>query len=110
MVKILNTKKYLLFCLYLFTSTLFSQFSIEKITFSSANPFSFNDIISDLKNQEKQEQTSSAQSQTAHSARSFKEVIPAIQQHHRHLHKHNVREQKSHRQTSRSALCHHDLA
>ena len=55
MIKILNTKKYLLFCLCLFTSTLFSQFSIEKITFSSANPFSFNDIISDLKNQEKQE-------------------------------------------------------
>ncbi len=55
MIEILNIKKLLLISLYLFTSNIFSQFSVEKITFKSANPFSFNDIISDLKNQDEQE-------------------------------------------------------
>ena len=55
MIEILKTKKYLLLSLCLVTTNLLSQFSIEKITFNSANPFSLNDIISNLKNQDKQE-------------------------------------------------------
>ena len=54
MIEILKTKKYLLLSLCLVTTNLLSQFSIEKITFNSANPFSLNDIISNLKNQDKQ--------------------------------------------------------
>ena len=55
MIEILKIKKYLLLSLCLVTTNLLSQFSIEKITFNSANPFSLNDIISNLKNQDKQE-------------------------------------------------------
>ena len=55
MIEILKIKKYLLLSLCLVTTNLLSQFSIEKITFNSANPFSLNDIISNLKNQYKQE-------------------------------------------------------
>ena len=32
-----------------------SQSLVEKITFQSANPFSFHDVITDLENQEKQQ-------------------------------------------------------
>ena len=47
-------KLYLLipFCLLVFN--LQAQFTIEKIYFESANPYSFNDIITDLDNQKKQ--------------------------------------------------------
>ncbi len=47
-------KLYLLisFCLLVFN--LQAQFAIEKIHFESANPYSFNDIITDLEKQEKQ--------------------------------------------------------
>ena len=55
MIEILKIKRYLLLSLCLVTTNLLSQFSIEKITFNSANPFSLNDIISNLKNQDKQE-------------------------------------------------------
>ncbi len=48
-------KKFLLVPLFLISANLFSQFSIEKISFQSANPFSLNDIISNLENQDKQE-------------------------------------------------------
>ena len=54
MIEILKIKKYLLLSLCLVTTNLLSQFSIEKITFNSANPFSLNDIISNLKNQDNQ--------------------------------------------------------
>ena len=33
----------------------YSQNKVEKIYFESANPYSFNDVITDLENQEKQE-------------------------------------------------------
>jgi len=46
-------KKY--FLIFLISLNSNSQNLVEKITFQSANPFSFHDVITDLKNQEKQE-------------------------------------------------------
>ena len=46
---------YLLIAFYLLVFNAQAQFTIEKIYFESANPFSFNDIITDLDKQEKQE-------------------------------------------------------
>ena len=46
-------KKYLF--IFLISLNLNCQNLVEKITFQSANPFSFYDVITDLKNQEKQE-------------------------------------------------------
>ena len=40
---------------FLFISATYSQNTVEKIYFESANPYSFNDVITDLENQEKQE-------------------------------------------------------
>jgi len=48
-------KLYLLITFYLLVFNAQAQFTIEKIHFESANPFSFNDIITDLDKQEKQE-------------------------------------------------------
>lgn len=48
-------KLYLLIPFYLLVCNVQSQFAIEKINFESANPYSFNDIITDLDKQEKQE-------------------------------------------------------
>ena len=39
-----------------FLFNLQAQFTIEKIHFESANPYSFNDIITDLENQETQKE------------------------------------------------------
>ena len=49
--------KKLLFIVFYFIIfiNLYSQHTVEKISFQSANPFSFNDVITNLKNQEKQE-------------------------------------------------------
>ena len=47
-------KLYLLIAFCLLVFNLQAQFTIEKIYFESANPYSFNDIITDLENQEKQ--------------------------------------------------------
>ena len=47
-------KLYLLIAFCLLVFNLQAQFTIEKIHFESANPYSFNDIIIDLENQEKQ--------------------------------------------------------
>ncbi len=41
--------------LFLFIVSSYSQNTVEKIYFHSANPYSFNDVITDLDNQEKQE-------------------------------------------------------
>ncbi len=46
---------YLLIAFYLLVFKAQAQFTIEKIHFESANPYSFNDIITDLDKQEKQE-------------------------------------------------------
>ena len=46
-------KKYIL--VFLISFNLNCQNTFEKITFQSANPFSFHDVITDLKNQENQE-------------------------------------------------------
>ena len=46
---------YLLIAFYLLVFNAQAQFTIEKIHFESANPYSFNDIITDLDKQEKQE-------------------------------------------------------
>ena len=48
-------KIYLIFLLNFFAYFLHSQKITEKITFKSANPFSFYDVITNLKNQEEQE-------------------------------------------------------
>ncbi len=48
-------KLYLLITFYLLVFNAQAQFTIEKIHFESANPYSFNDIITDLDKQEKQE-------------------------------------------------------
>jgi len=48
-------KTYLILILHFFSYIVYSQVKIEKLTFKSANPFSFYDIISNLKNQEEQE-------------------------------------------------------
>jgi dienelactone hydrolase len=48
-------KLYLLITFYLLVFNAQAQFTIEKIYFESANPYSFNDIITDLDKQEKQE-------------------------------------------------------
>ena len=48
-------KIYLIFLLNFFVFVLYSQKITEKITFKSANPFSFYDVITNLKNQEEQE-------------------------------------------------------
>ena len=55
MIHYILKKLYLLitFCLLVFNVQ--AQFTIEKIHFESANPYSFNDIITDLEKQEKQE-------------------------------------------------------
>ena len=49
--------KKLLFIVFYFiiSINLYSQDTVEKICFQSANPFSFNDVITNLENQEKQE-------------------------------------------------------
>ena len=49
--------KKLLFIVFYFiiSINLYSQYTVEKIFFQSANPFSFNDVITNLENQEKQE-------------------------------------------------------
>ena len=49
--------KKLLFIVFYFiiSINLYSQYTGEKISFQSANPFSFNDVITNLENQEKQE-------------------------------------------------------
>ena len=49
--------KKLLFIVFYFiiSINIYSQYTVEKISFQSANPFSFNDVITNLKNQEKQE-------------------------------------------------------
>ena len=47
-------KLYLLIAFCLLVFNLQAQFTIEKIHFESANPYSFNDIITDLEKQEKQ--------------------------------------------------------
>ena len=49
--------KKLLFIVFYFiiSINLYSQDTVEKISFQSANPFSFNDVITNLENQEKQE-------------------------------------------------------
>ena len=49
--------KKLLFIVFYFiiSINLYSQYTAEKISFQSANPFSFNDVITNLENQEKQE-------------------------------------------------------
>lgn len=49
--------KKLLFIVFYFiiSINLYSQYTVEKISFQSANPFSFNDVITNLENQEKQE-------------------------------------------------------
>ena len=48
-------KLYLLIAFYLLVFNVQAQFTTEKIHFESANPYSFNDIITDLDKQEKQE-------------------------------------------------------
>ena len=49
-------KKVLFIVFYFIISiNLYSQYTVEKISFQSANPFSFNDVITNLENQEKQE-------------------------------------------------------
>jgi len=48
-------KLYLLIAFYLLFFNVQAQFTIEKIYFESANPYSFNDIITDLDKQDKQE-------------------------------------------------------
>ena len=50
----MNKLNYLAISL-LFISAAYSQNTVEKIYFESANPYSFNDVITDLENQEKQE-------------------------------------------------------
>ena len=49
--------KKLLFIVFYFiiSINLYSQYTVEKFFFQSANPFSFNDVITNLENQEKQE-------------------------------------------------------
>ena len=49
--------KKLLFIVFYFiiSINLYSQYIVEKISFQSANPFSFNDVITNLENQERQE-------------------------------------------------------
>ena len=49
--------KKLLFIVFYFiiSINLYSQYTVEKISFQSANPFSFNDVITNLENQERQE-------------------------------------------------------
>ena len=49
--------KKLLFIVFYFiiSINLYSQYTVEKIFFQSANPFSFNDVITNLENQERQE-------------------------------------------------------
>ena len=48
-------KSYLILLLYSFSYTVNSQKIIQTLSFKSANPFSFYDIITNLKNQEEQE-------------------------------------------------------
>lgn len=50
----MNKSNYLVILL-LFVVATYSQNTVEKIYFESANPYSFNDVITDLENQEKQE-------------------------------------------------------
>ena len=47
-------KLYLLIAFWLLVFNVQAQFAIEKINFESANPYSFNDIITDLDKQKKQ--------------------------------------------------------
>ena len=47
-------KLFLLISFFLFTIVIYGQLKIENIQFDSANPYSLNDIITDLENQEKQ--------------------------------------------------------
>ena len=49
--------KKLLFIVFYFiiSINIYSQYTVEKISFQSANPFSFNDVITNLENQERQE-------------------------------------------------------
>lgn len=49
--------KKLMFVVFYFIISInvYSQYTVEKISFQSANPFSFNDVITNLENQEKQE-------------------------------------------------------
>jgi len=47
-------KLFLLISFFLFTFITYGQLKIENIQFDSANPYSFNDVITDLENQEKQ--------------------------------------------------------
>ena len=55
MIHYILKKLYLLIAFYLLVFNVQAQFTIEKIHFESANPYSFNDIITDLEKQEKQE-------------------------------------------------------
>ncbi|HJN53608.1 MAG TPA: hypothetical protein QGI27_00885, partial [Flavobacteriaceae bacterium] len=48
-------KLYLSIIFYLIIFNVHAQFTVEKIHFESANPYSLNDVITDLDNQEKQE-------------------------------------------------------
>ena len=48
-------KSYLILLLYSFSYIVNSQKIIQTLSFKSANPFSFYDIITNLKNQEEQE-------------------------------------------------------
>ena len=50
----MNKTNYLVI-LFFFGLVTYSQNTVEKIYFESANPYSFNDVITDLENQEKQE-------------------------------------------------------
>ena len=54
MIHYILKKLYLLIAFYLLVFNVQAQFTIEKIHFESANPYSFNDIITDLEKQEKQ--------------------------------------------------------
>ena len=54
MIHYILKKLYLLITFYLLVFNVQAQFTIEKINFESANPYSFNDIITDLEKQEKQ--------------------------------------------------------
>jgi len=49
--------KKLMFVVFYFIISInvYSQYTVEKISFQSANPFSFNDVITNLENQERQE-------------------------------------------------------
>ena len=40
---------------FIISINVYSQYTVEKISFQSANPFSFNDVITNLENQERQE-------------------------------------------------------